>query len=181
MIWIVGAVIGLVVFAIWAVTVFADTIFGKVINYLWAVPLSALLGAFLGLGLAILAGMAGTAFIPTQEVKISETPIYSVVDRTKSDGHFVLGTGYANSDLCVYYVTETDEGRKIESAKRANVVIVESDTEEPKAVVTGQRYKSSWGWLKIFFLDVNGIFTGDKVTLTVPEGTITQEYTVDLQ
>lgn len=165
----------------WAVTVLADTVFGRVLNYLWAVPLSALMGTFLGLALAILAGAIGTAFIPTQEVKISETQIYSVVDRTKSDGHFVLGSGYVNSDLCVYYVVETGEGRKIESAKRANVVIVESNAEEPKAVVTGQRYKSSWGWLKIFFLDVNGIFTGDKVTLTVPEGTVTQEYTVDLQ
>lgn len=183
MIWIIGTTIGVVAFAICALIGFVDTALGRVLHGVWVVPVSAVFGVLFGVLLSILAGFVAAPIIPRQDVEISETPICTVTDSSEYEGHFALGTGYATSGMKIYYVTEKDGRKEICSADSKDVTIVETDTEQPKAVVTASMYKH--GWVNFFFIDVRSVFTeefgGQAVTLTVPKDTITVQYNIDFK
>lgn len=149
----------------------------KVLLDIALIPIFGVFGFFLGVLFCMLIGFIGAFTVPTNEVVISETDIYSLTDTAEYEGRFVLGSGQVDGDLKIYYVTESDGGKKIERADRDKVVIVESD-ERPHAVVMGDRYK--WKWVNLFALDIHELL-GDRVTLTVPKDTVTTEYSIDLK
>lgn len=177
MIWIPIFIIAGIICAVLFSNYMADSFPGKVFSGVITVPLFAGLGCLLGAVAGILLGLVGLLIIPTETTSISETPIYSLADQAQYNGRFVLGSGYINSDLCIYYVAETDSGKKIMDAEREYTTIVESDSQIPTATVTGERYK--WSWLNWIAIDLHD-FT-DETTLVVPTNTITTEYNIDLK
>lgn len=177
MIWIIIFAIAGLVLAYEASEELTDTLIGKIFSLIVTVPIFSIFGVLLGLLFGIVIGFIGYVTAPTKDVQVSDLPIYSLTDNAEYNGRFVLGSGQVDGDLKIYYVAQADDGKKIEKADRSNVVIVESD-EQPRAVVTGKRYK--WYWVNLFMLDIHEMF-GDKVTLTVPKNTVTTEYNIDLK
>lgn len=177
MIWIPIFIIAGIVIAVLFSRDMADSLPGKIFTGIITVPIFAGVGCLLGAIAGILLGLIGLLIIPTETTTISETPIYSLADQTQYNGRFVLGSGYIASDLCIYYVAETDSGKKIMDAEREYTTIIESDTQTPTAVVTGERYK--WHWLNWIAIDLHGLV--EETTLVVPTNTITTEYNIDLK
>ena len=177
MIWIPIFIIAGIVIAVFFSRYMADSLPGKIFTGIIAVPIFAGVGCLLGVVAGILLGLVGLLIIPTETTTISEAPIYSLADQTQYNGRFVLGSGYIDSDLCIYYVAETDSGKKIISSEREYTTIVESDVQAPTATVTGDRYK--WHWLNWIAVDLNSFV--DETTLLVPTNTITTEYNIDLK
>lgn len=177
MIWIPIFIIAGVVLAVVFSKDMADSLPGKIFTGIITVPIFAGVGCLLGAVAGILLGLVGSLIIQTETTTISETPICSLVDQTQYNGRFVLGSGYIDSDLCIYYVAETDSGKKIMSSEREYTTIVESDVQAPTATVTGDRYK--WHWLNWIAVDLNSFV--DETTLVVPTNTITTEYNIDLK
>ena len=62
-------------------------------------------------------------------------------------------------------------------SEREYTTIIESDTQTPTAVVTGERYR--WNLLNWIAIDLNKFV--DETTLIVPTNTITTEYNIDLK
>lgn len=177
MIWIPIFIIAGIAIAVFFSRYMADSLFGKILTGIITVPIFAGVGCLLGAVAGILLGLVGLMIIPTETTTISETPIYSLADQTQYNGRFVLGSGYIDSDLCIYYVAETNSGKKIMDAEREYTTIVESDAQAPTATVTGERYK--WHWLNWVAIDLHDFV--DETTLVVPTNTITTEYNIDLK
>ena len=178
MIWIpVFAILGIVVAAKYALDE-SESLPGVIIRGIIATPICSAAGSLVGVVVACVVGIF-SLLLPANETIISETPIYSLVDESGTYGRFVLGTGTVDSDLHIYYITETEDGsgKEIEKVKRDNAVIVENDAVQPNEKVVGKRLK--WKWAELFVLDENVFF--DKTILTVPVGTTTTEYIVDLK
>lgn len=153
----------------------SDSWFDK---FLDVMVLGVLSGGFFGLLVSALFSAVGYFVFPTRDVVLVEKPIYSLADNNGGSGHFALGTGHIDSDLCFYYVTEEFDGSKtIEKAKRENTRIVETDETSPSVKITGKRYKHTA--LNLIGFDFN--FINDKTMLTVPKNTIIMDYSVDLR
>ena len=177
MIWIPIFIIAGIVIAVLFSRYMADSLPGKIFTGIITVPIFAGVGCLLGVVAGILLGLVGLLIIPTEITTISETPIYSLTDQTQYNGRFVLGSGYIDSDLCIYYVAETDNGKKIMDSEREYKTIIESDSQTPIATVTGERYR--WNWLNWIAIDLHDFV--DETTLVVPTNTITTEYNIDLK
>lgn len=177
MIWIPIFIIAGIVIAVLFSRYTADSLPGKIFTGIITVPIFAGVGCLLGVVAGILLGLVGLLIIPTEITTISETPIYSLADQTQYNGRFVIGSGHIDSDLCIYYVAETDNGKKIMDSEREYTTIIESDNQTPTAVVTGERYR--WSLLNWIAIDLNKFV--DETTLIVPTNTITTEYNIDLK
>ena len=177
MIWIPIFIIAGIVIAVLFSRYMADSLPGKIFTGIITVPIFAGVGCLLGVVAGILLGLVGLLIIPTEITTISETPIYSLTDQTQYNGRFVLGSGYIDSDLCIYYVAETDNGKKIMDSEREYTTIIESDSQTPIATVTGERYR--WNGLNWIAIDLHDFV--DETTLVVPTNTITTEYNIDLK
>ena len=177
MIWIPIFIIAGIVIAVLFSRDVADSLPGKIFTGIITVPIFAGVGCLLGAVAGILLGLVGILIIPTETTTISETPIYSLADQTQYNGRFVIGSGHIDSDLCIYYVAETDNGKKIMDSEREYTTIIESDTQTPTATVTGERYR--WNWLNWIAIDLHDFV--DETTLVVPTNTITTEYNIDLK
>lgn len=176
MIWIpVFAILGIVVAAKYALDE-SESLPGVIIRGIIAAPICSAVGILAGGVVAFVVGIF-SLLLPANETIISETPIYSLVDKSGTYGRFVLGTGAVDSDLHIYYIAETEAGKEIEKVECDNAVIVENDAVQPNEKVVGKRLK--WKWAELFVLDENVFF--DKTILTVPVGTTTTEYNVDLK
>ena len=121
MIWIPIFIIAGIVIAVLFSRYMADSLPGKIFTGIITVPIFAGVGCLLGVVAGILLGLVGLLIIPTEITTISETPIYSLTDQTQYNGRFVLGSGYIDSDLCIYYVAETDNGKKIMDMVRGGI------------------------------------------------------------
>lgn len=176
MIWVpIFAILGIVYAAKYALDE-SESLPGVIIRGIVATPIFSAVGILVGVVAAFIVGIF-SLFLPKNETIVSETPIYSVVDESGVNGKFVLGTGAVDADIYIYYIAETETGRKIEKAERDNVVIVENDAVQPNAKVVGERLK--WKWVELFVLDENAFL--DKTILTVPVGATTTEYNIDLK
>lgn len=176
MIWIlIFAILG-ILFAVQYALDESESLPGVIIRGIIATPICSAFGFLVGIVVAFAVGLF-SLFLPTSETIISETPICSIVDESGINGSFVLGTGTVDSDLYIYYIAETEAGKEIEKAERDKTTILEDDTTSPNAKVVGKRLK--WKWAELFVLDEN-VFL-DKTILTVPVGTTTTEYNIDLK
>lgn len=115
--------------------------------------------------------------IMADNIPISETretiSIYALADNRSTSGNFFLGIGSVDDDVKYYYVEQTELGKHVSSVPADNAYITESDT--PTLTTVGYHWANSgWNWLGVCLIDNNYIFA-------VPAGSVTEDYTVDLQ
>ncbi len=104
----------------------------------------------------------------------SDTKIIALKDNQNTSGSFYIMGGYVGEDLYYYYATETEFGYKTEKIKANNVYIKYTDGETHIEKYDGDFANDS-------LLLLGGCICDDKYVIYCPEGTITNEFNVDLE
>lgn len=170
MIWMI---IGLVVFVVMTVKLFCDS------WYSWIEKFSM---SFVNLIVTILATVLVVVFAsgiisPCVKVDynlISDTKIIALKDNQNVNGNFYIMGGYVDENLYYYYATETEFGYKTEKVRADSSYIKYTDGEthiekyEPKFV-------NDYVYLFGFPMQLS------RHIIYCPEGTVTNEFRVDLE
>lgn len=118
-----------------------------------------------------------SSFITTSTVdnfleQESEQEIFALSDNIGASGDFFLGTGQVGNDLVYFYVIDTENGKHIESVKRENAYIKYGD-DHVVTIVSYEFENRLLNWVGFSTRENDYIFT-------VPDGTITNSFEVDL-
>lgn len=122
----------------------------------------------------IITAIIGTA-ISSNEIIYEETarPIVALEDSTASRGQFFLGTGTNKSDIYYYYMIDTERGYVMKNVKACEAYI--KYDANPRIVVESGRGFNHW-YNYIWAFPVSSHYT-----IYVPEGTILNNYNIDLK
>lgn len=106
--------------------------------------------------------------------QVSDTHIIALKDNQNINGSFYIMGGYVDEDLYYYYATETEFGYKTEKIKADNAYIKYTDGETHIEKYDGDfvnRRRYFWGFP----------MCSSRYIIYVPEGTITNEFDIDLE
>lgn len=106
--------------------------------------------------------------------KVSDTKIIALKDNQNVSGSFYIMGGYVDEDLYYYYATETEFGYKTEKVKAENTYIKYTDGETHIERYFGEFTKDGlyfWGFPWCY----------DRYIIYVPDGTVTNEFNIDLE
>ena len=106
--------------------------------------------------------------------KASDTKIVALKDNQNVNGSFYIMGGYVDKDLYYYYATETELGYKTEKISAENAYIKYTDGETHIERYSGKFANEStnlWAFP----------MCKDRYIIYCPEGTVTNEFNVDLE
>ena len=141
-------------------------------EYVWLISVlcSLLCGALALIITAIIgAGISSNEIIYEETV----TPIVALEDNVTSRGQFFLGTGTSESDVYYYYMIDTERGYVMQNIK-ASKAYIKYDTKPRIAVENGCGFKH-------WYNNIWAFPTRTHYTIYVPEGTILNNYNIDLK
>lgn len=104
----------------------------------------------------------------------SDTKIIALKDNQNISGNFYIFGGYVDEDLYYYYATETEFGYKTEKVKADNAYIKYTNGETHIERYVGKFVNKSanlWGFP----------MCNDRYIIYCPDGTVTNEFNVDLE
>ena len=141
-------------------------------DYIWWISIVASL--LCGGITLIITALIGTA-ISSNEIIYKETvtPIVALEDNVASRGQFFLGTGSSKSDIYYYYMIDTERGYVIKNVKACDAYI-KYDTDPRIVVESGRGFNHWYNYIWAFPTSV-------CYTIYVPEGTILNNYNIDLK
>lgn len=158
-------------------------IIGGVVAYKlsdWPGPQDFVLGSVLGLLPAFLIVVVISLCIRVEEVKVDEIPLQALKDGSQSEGSFFLGSGTVEGSEYYFFVKETDRGMKRDKVNADYVYIIEDEDEEPRMEVYTNIPATAFG--KFMFDDgVIGSEEDRTYSIIVPNGTVTNEFSIDLE
>jgi uncharacterized membrane protein len=102
-----------------------------------------------------------------------DTKIYALQDDVLEQGRFFLGSGYIDSRLKYFYVEDTEIGYVIRNVNADNTYIQYTDGEYHMET---QSYKFNHWLPKLIAIPFSA-----RQIFYIPEGSIVQNYTIDLQ
>lgn len=105
---------------------------------------------------------------------VSDTKIIALKDNQNVSGSFYIMGGYVDEDLYYYYATETEFGYKTEKVKVNNAYIKYTDGETHIERYVGEfanEKNNLWGFS----------ICDDRYIIYCPDGTVTNEFIVDLE
>jgi hypothetical protein len=105
---------------------------------------------------------------------VSDTKIIALKDNQNVSGSFYIMGGYVDEDLYYYYATETEFGYKTEKVKADNAYIKYTDGETHIEKYVGEFANDSanfWGFP----------MCDNRYIIYCPDGTVTNEFIVDLE
>lgn len=105
---------------------------------------------------------------------VSDTKIIALKDNQNVSGRFYIMGGYVDEDLYYYYAVETEFGYKTEKIKASNVYIKYTDGETHIERYGGEFANSGVNFWAMPMCD-------DRYIIYVPDGTVTNEFVVDLE
>ena len=115
--------------------------------------------------------------LPESMMNIEQTGIQEIIalkDGKGLVGSFYLYSGYVKDDLYYYYACETDRGYKVEKVNASKCYIIYTD-ENPRIETYVAESFTNWvSWIYAIPLHRHYI-------LYVPDGTITNEYSINLE
>ena len=122
----------------------------------------------------IVTALIGTA-ISSNEIIYEETvtPIVALEDNVTSRGRFFLGTGTSKSDIYYYYMIDTERGYVMKNVQASDAYI-KYDTNPRIVIENGCGFKHWYN--NIWAFPVSTYYT-----IYVPEGTILNNYNIDLK
>ena len=170
MIWFI---IGFIVFIVMTIKLFCDDWYSlgeKLLDSLFI-----LLASFLtSLIVCIAASGITTACAEVDYKVISDTKIVALKDNQNVSGSFYIMGGYVDEDLYYYYAKETEFGYKTEKIKASDAYIKYTDDE---AHIETHQGEFTSGVAYLFGFPMNE----SRYVIYCPEGTITNEFSVDLE
>lgn len=105
---------------------------------------------------------------------VSDTKIIALKDNQNINGNCYIMGGYVGEDLYYYYTTETEFGYKTEKIKAENAYIKYTD-EEPHI----EKYKGEFANDAVNFWAAP--MCTERCIIYCPEGTVTNEFNIDLE
>lgn len=142
------------------------------LDYIWLISIGASL--LYGALALIVTTIIGTG-ISSNEIIYEETvtPIVALEDNTASYGQFFLGTGAHKSDIYYYYMIDTERGYVMQDIKASNAHI-KYDADPRIVIENGCGFKHWYNYIWAFPISTH-------YTIYVPEGTILNNYNIDLK
>lgn len=130
-----------------------------------------------------------------EEYKLIESQnIVALQDNSNTSGRFFLGSGTVNGSMYYCYYIDTDEGYKYQQINTnesgTDVVIKYCGENETPHIDKYDKYtiptsNKDWGWVfnpvLIAPQSKEAVFSPTKVYIYLPEGTIDENYKVDLE
>lgn len=105
---------------------------------------------------------------------VSDTKIIALKDNQNINGNFYIFGGYVDEDLYYYYATETEFGYKTKKLKADDAYIKYTDGEPHIERLDGKFVNDN-----VYLL--GSCMSGDRYIIYCPEGTVTNEFKVDLE
>ena len=141
--------------------------------------IEAVLGGLIGFIIGLFVWFIVSAFcnnLPYNEI-VTTQPICALNDSSEVEGQKFLFSGYIEENLVYRYVVDTERGKHIEECNVDDAYI--KDIESNKPYVEIHKYEFKSGWYYLFAIDFKS--AENYQVFYVPNGTITNEYNVDLQ
>lgn len=113
-------------------------------------------------------------FAKVEYSTISDTKIVALKDNQNINGSFYIMGGYIEEDLYYYYAIETEFGYKVEKIRANNVYIKYTDG---NTRIERCRAKFTNNIFNFFGFPIHD----DRYVIYCPEGTITNEFNIDLE
>lgn len=107
-------------------------------------------------------------------VKVSDTKIVALKDNQNVNGSFYIMGGYVDEDLYYYYATETEFGYKTEKISADNAYIKYTDGETHIERYMGRFANANTNIWAFPWCD-------DRYIIYCPDGTVTNEFNIDLE
>lgn len=98
-----------------------------------------------------------------------DTEIIALSDKSSVGGSFFLGCGSISDNMYYYYISNDTNGYRTHKIKAENAYVKYTD-ETPHIVSHSTDIQNEWG----FYID-------DYYVIWIPEGSILQQYSVDIQ
>ena len=140
----------------------------------------ALVGVLIGFVGSVFTGSILYKSINNTEEYYTSWNITAMQDNLNTHGRFYIRSGYIETDLYYYYFYSTKDGLKNDYVP-ANKTYLNYTTDEPHI----ERYTRRWNksWIKWFtFVDAQDYATNDVYYKAyVPEGSVDQSFSIDLQ
>ena len=136
-----------------------------------------LIGVLLSVAIMVLGGGVATASgALTQSEKVEAVEVISLNDNSNTEGAFFLGSGSVNEESVYYYAYESDKGITVGEIDADEVYINYTD-KQPRLEEYRTKFKSE-------FLNWSFAYLGEDscyYKLYIPEGSIIEEYKIDLE
>lgn len=170
MIWFL---IGLIVFVVWTICICLDDLYdwGEKIGMSVLALITVTLGSVL---VFILASLTIGSCAAVDYNKVSDTKIIALKDNQNVSGSFYIMGGYVDEDLYYYYATETEFGYKTEKIKADNAYIKYTDGETHI-----ETYEAEF--VNDYVYGFAAPNYSDRYIIYCPDGTVTNEFSVDLE
>lgn len=112
---------------------------------------------------------------PVEKESSNEYDIVALQDNLGAAGNFFLGSGYIDNELSYTYMHYVEGcGYKAETVEASNVYVEFTD-EQPYVSVVKYRFKDNWrNYITI-------PYNSEDIFFYVPEGSILQNYNIDLK
>ena len=149
---------------------------------------------FVGAGIVITSWVTSATIAERkEEYKLIESQnIVALQDSSNISGRFLLGSGTVNGSMYYCYYIDTDEGYKYQqiNANEYDVSIKYCNENETPHIEKYDKYtvvtsNKDWGWVfnpaLISPQEKEAVSSPTKVYIYLPEGTIDENYKVDLQ
>ena len=166
-------ILGLIVFVAYTVCVWCDDT-----NYLsekmWYSIAALMVSALVSLLALLIASGVISNYADVDYKIVSDTKIIALKDNTNAIGSIYIMGGYVDENLYYYYATETEFGYKTEKIVANNAYIRYTDGE-----ARIEKYKAEFVNDNVSFFAF--IDCPDRYVIYCPEGTITNEFNVDLE
>lgn len=133
-------------------------------------------GFTFGLVAWFIIGLVGIALPTVESVETQE--IYALNDSSELEGQKFLFSGYIEENLVYRYVVESDKGKHIEECSVNDAYIKDIKSDSP--YVEFHTYEFKHGWFGLFAMNWKSLCESYYV-FYVPNGTVTNEYNVDLK
>lgn len=140
--------------------------------------------SFVGIIVGILGAIAVTSMVSyivtndnnTVYVKTSETQIIALQDNSSVSGSFFLGSGSIKGVMKYTYLTNTEDGIKMNQVNSESSYILEENASNPRIIVSTPEFtnKSLWWW-------ATSPWRGVKTQIYIPKGSVKTNYNVDLE
>lgn len=170
MIWIIIGVIVCVAIIIYTFCNSWNDLSDKILSSILTVLASALITLLVFLASSIITN----CFAEIDYNIASDTKIIALKDNQNVNGSFYIMGGYVNENLYYYYATETDFGYKTEKVKAENAYIKYTDGETHIEKYVGEFTSSIANLFGFPMCD-------ERYIIYCPDGTVTNEFVVDLE
>ena len=118
-------------------------------------------------------GIVGSFFKPVSYTQ-TETPLIALKDNSTINGSFFLGCGNVDSKTQYSYAVDTEFGIEIRTLSENNKIYFKYDKGAPALIKSEPVYSTLAEWLSAPWYD-------PIYTFRIPEGSIINEYQIDLE